>query len=126
MIASANAVGRKDYGYQRSGALIEAGRKYNLAKGTLSCIRNKTTLTEAVIRLAELTNTELEQLESLTYAEARASLHKAREELKTVQKEDGEHRIKWLESLAHDNWMENPIGSFESFLKQMINAAKNL
>ena len=97
-----------------------------MAKGTLSCIRNKTELTDAVIRLAELTDTDQEQLKSQTYTEAQAALHKAREALTQVQKEDGKRRIKWLESIARDNWMEDPIGSFESFLKQMINAAKNL
>ena len=108
MIASANAVGRKDYGYQRSADLIEAGRRLNLFKGILSCIGGKTTWTKAVTRLAELINTNLEEMENLTYAEARTKTHKAREQLTKVQKEDGENRIKWLEGIAHSNFLENP------------------
>ena len=65
-------------------------------------------------------------MENLTYAEARTRTHKAREHLSKVQKEDGENRIKWLEGIAHSNFLENPKGTFDSFLKQMISAAKQM
>ena len=126
MKASANSVRRKDYGYQRSADLIEAGQRLNLFKGILSCIGGKTTWTKAVTRLAELTSTNLEEMENLTYAEARTRTHKAREHLSKVQKEDGENQIKWLEGKAHSNFLENPKGTFDSFLKQMISAAKQM
>ena len=82
MIAAANKIGRKNYGYQRSEDLIDAGRRLNLAKGILSCIRNKMKWTNAVCKLAELTNTDLNESRKLTRHEARAKAHEAREQLK--------------------------------------------
>ena len=48
MIAAANAVGRKDYGYQQSEDLIKAGREINLWKGILSCTRNGMEWTKSI------------------------------------------------------------------------------
>ena len=90
MIAVANAIGRKDYGYQRSKDLIDAGRKVNLSTGILSCLRNKMKWTKAVERLANLTETNINRRKKLTDTEVRDKAHKAREELKKAQEEDGE------------------------------------
>ena len=94
MIAAANAVGRKDYGYPLSEDLINVGQEINLWKGILSCTRNGMEWTKAVEQLANLTNTELGGIEELADAVLRPKAHEAREELKKVQLDDGKRRMK--------------------------------
>ena len=97
MIAGVNAVVRKDYGYQRFGDLINAEREIILWKEILSCTRNGMEWTKSVERLANLTNTELGGIKELAVAVLKSKAHEAREELKKVQLDNEERRMKWLE-----------------------------
>ena len=120
MIAATNAVGRK----QRSEELINARREINLWKGILSCTPNGMKWTKAVEQLATLTNTELDGIEELTDAVLKSKAHEAREELKKVQLNDGERRMKWLKQRAEERFLEDPRTEIQQHLKQMISAAK--
>ena len=124
MIAAANAVGRKDHGYQRSEDFINAGREINLGKGISSCTHNGMEWARAVERLANLTKSELDGIEELIDAVLRSKAHEAREELKKMQLNDGERRIKWLERRAEERFLEDPREEIQQHLRQMISAAK--
>ena len=84
MITAANAVGRKDYGYQCSEDLINTGREINLWKGILLCTHNGMDWTKAVEQITNLTNTELDGIEKLADEVLRLKAHEVREELKQV------------------------------------------
>ena len=53
MLSAANSVGRKNYGYQRSGELITAAYKLCFWRAVLSCKKRKTRYTKRVRELAE-------------------------------------------------------------------------
>jgi hypothetical protein len=68
MRAAAKKAGEKDFGYHRSDALVNAGRKVRRWKSIASCIRSKQGYSDALLRLAELLEYTLPEFSELTHS----------------------------------------------------------
>lgn len=122
--SAANAVGRKNFGHQRSDVLVNAGRKVRLMKSISSCIRNSTgKYSEKVVELAKQLDYDLEPYDTMTIRKARRKVTAAILEKKEVNKNAAEHRAKWLERMAQEIASQKPGSDWEKVLKQMVKAA---
>ena len=124
MICAANLVGRTDFGYQRSDALIQAGRRITFWKAIMRRARGGGGLTDRMIRLAEALGIERDSYEGLSQRQARRKLHQARLDKREIHKRDGEERAKWLEEHAKAQAETDPSADWKAILKRMIAAAR--
>ena len=124
IIAAANSVGRTDFGYQRSPDLVNAGRFYRLWKMISSCKRRKKEYSEQVYRLADELKFKYSEFELLTYKEIRAKVREAAIHKRATQKADSDKRAQWLEKLALEATIDDPLKDWKQILEQMITAAK--
>lgn len=107
--AAAKKSGRRDYGYQRSDRLVDAGRNVRLHKSIASCIRNKLQdYSEHIITLAEELGYDLQPFQSLTLKKARQNVTAAIKQKREIQKAASEHRILWLERMAQEAAAQTP------------------
>ncbi|KAL7547174.1 LOW QUALITY PROTEIN: hypothetical protein ACHAWF_010494 [Thalassiosira exigua] len=93
MIAAANSIGRKNYGYQLSPDLKVAGEDITFWKGVCSCIRRKAPFTARVTKMADLQKMDKAEY-TITYKAARRKLSEARKRRREVIKNEGEERAK--------------------------------
>ena len=122
--AAADSVGRKNFGYQNSPKLAQAGTTVLLWKAILSCVRRKTAFSDRVGKLAQRMSVETEEYSAITHQQARAKLAAARKDKREIQRQDGEERAKWLEEIAQAAQLDQPDKEWEQLLKQMIHAAR--
>ncbi len=122
--AAENSVGRKNFGYQRSSALVNAGAAVLLWKAVFSCINRKTKFTERVRKLAEKLLIPSNEYTNLDHKQARMKMSDARKCKRAVNKNDGEERAKWLEGIAQAAALDKPDRDWQAILKQMIRAAR--
>ncbi|KAL7549686.1 hypothetical protein ACHAWF_012949 [Thalassiosira exigua] len=123
MIAAANSIGRKNYGYQLSPDLKASGEDITFWKGVCSCIRRKAPFTARVTKMADARKMN-EAEYTLTYKAARRKLSEARKRRREIINNEGEERAKWLEELAIAMNVDDPLKSHEDCIKQMANAAR--
>ena len=122
--AAANAVGRKNFGYQRSPELIRAGKQVTFWRAVHSCKRRKAPYTIRVITLAGELGIGSETYHHLTAKESRTRVSIAWKHKRGIEKQDGEHRAKWLEDLAQEAALLKPGSEWEKVLAQMINVSR--
>ena len=121
--AAARSTGRKDFGYQRSPALVEAGQKIILHKAIQSCLYRKVEYSDKAIDLATRLNVEIPKRENLTKKIARKNVTDAILAKKEVAKRDGEIRTEWLTELAEEKAREKDTKA-EDELKKMISVSR--
>ncbi|KAL3789713.1 hypothetical protein ACHAWO_001061 [Cyclotella atomus] len=124
MRAAAKLAGRKDFGYQRSDILVNAGRRVRMMKTIASCVRNKMGYSDKVRRLAELLEFDLPDYDGLTYWRTRKMVTEAVVAKRDVQRMAAEHRAQWLDRMAQEAATLKPGSDWEKILKQMISASK--
>ena len=125
-LSSAESVrGPKDGKYQRSPALVHAGRMCTLWKAILSCITKGTEWTSKVLKHASSTEFSLDGV-SRNKRAAQIELQKAREHYNDAKTKDGDLRAQWLEEQAATIQMNihNVTKNKDSILKGMIACAK--
>ena len=123
IITAASTVSKRDFGYQRSPALVNSAKLVVLWKMVLSCKRRRTEFSERAHTIAGELGIAMESLQ-VTYKEAQQRLKDAIHEKRRVQKEDSEERAKWLEELAMEATLDKPDKDREQVLKEMIAAAR--
>ena len=124
IIDAANSTGKTDFGYQRSPALVQAGRLITFWKAVASGIRRRVTLPERMTRLASHLGIEDDHYQNIPHRIARRKITEARRTKREIHKRDGEERAKWLDEEAKAKATENPTGpDWTVVKKQMIHAA---
>jgi hypothetical protein len=123
ILAAAAAVGRKDFGYQRSPALVHAGLAIRMHKAIKSCITRGFRFNDAIRKLAELLKYNLPEQDSLNLKAAHANLNEAWKEKRSIEREDAEYRANWLEEIAEEVALERGTEAAKE-LKSMIAAAR--
>jgi hypothetical protein len=121
--AAAASVGRKNFGYQQSPALCEAGAAVRMHKAIFSCVRRGTEFTSTVLEIAERIRYKLPSRSEITHKVAQANVSKAWRAKRQIEIEDAEHRADWLEELAAEKAAESG-GTVDKELERMIAAAK--
>lgn len=124
IISAANSVGRKDFGYQCSPDLVTAGMTYRLWKMILSCKRRKKQYSEQIYTLADDLSCKYSAFELLNYKEIRTKLREVRAQKRLIEKADSDKRAQWLEKLAIEATIDEPLKDWKQILEQMISAAK--
>jgi hypothetical protein len=123
---AAKKSGRRDYGYQRSDRLVEAGRNVRLHKSIASCIRNKLQeYSDQIITLEDELGYELQPYQSLTLKKARQNVTAAIKQKREIQKVASEHRVLWLERMAQEVAAQSPGSDWEKILKKMISRSRS-
>jgi hypothetical protein len=124
ILSAAAATGRKDFGYQRSPALINAGLTIRLHKAIRSCILRGFRFNEMIKRLAATLKYCLPNHESISPNEAHANLNEAWKQKREIEREDAEKRACWLEEIAEEKALEKGTEA-DKELKSMIAAARS-
>lgn len=124
MTDAAKGAGRANFGYQRSPKLVSAGQTCVFWKAVLSCKRRNSEYSSRIENLSATLKIPHGSYDSLTYKETRQKLAEASKTKRKLQKEDGEHRAKWLEELAKEAAIDKPDSDWEQILKKMISAAR--
>ena len=125
-LSCANSVRGSVGTYQRSPALVHAGRMCTLWRNISTCIINGTEWTSGVLNFAELTKFPLDSV-TRDKRTAQIETQKAREKYNEAKENDGELRAKWLEEQAEFlkmSTMDNVTKDVESIRKGMIARAK--
>ena len=120
--AAAKNVSRKNFGYQRSQMLTDAGSVYMMWKAAYSCKCRKVPLTNRTMDLAHLTGTSLNYVMKRSIHDTQQEIRLARQHLKEVQRADASNRSQWLEEKAREKAILDSTDT-EKVLKKMIRNA---
>ncbi|KAL7525121.1 hypothetical protein ACHAWF_001221, partial [Thalassiosira exigua] len=124
IIDTANSTGKTDFGYQRSPALVQAGRLITFWKAVASSIRRRITLPKRMTRLASHLGIDPDHYQNIPHCTAPRKITDARRAKREIHKRDGKERAKWLDGEAQAKANENPTGpDWTVVKKQMIHAA---
>jgi hypothetical protein len=121
--AAAASVGRKNFGYQQSPALCDAGAAIRMHKAIFSCVRRGTEFTSKIMELAERIKYTLPDRNSISHKAAQRNVSTAWRAKRQIELEDAEYRASWLEELAAERAAESG-GKPDKELERMIKAAK--
>ena len=113
-------VGRANYGYYQSPALVKAGKNVLVWKVIWSCKKRKQQMSKAVRNQMWVTGQTERSISQLTISEIRIEMRKAVSTLKETQMDARRMRELWLEEMAIKNAMANGDMDAQKVLKTMI------
>ena len=120
--AAAKSVARKNFGYQRSDSLVEAGSSYLMWKSAYSCKCRRTPLNDKVKRLATATQTDILYIQQCTSTQMQREIQIARTHLRHIQKSDTEERARWLEDKAREKAIIDDADTQATLTRMIRNA----
>ena len=98
--AARRTVTRKQHGYARSPALVEAGGTVLFWRSVLSSKRHMMPITGKATRLGERNDIPLDKANDMTLGQTHKAVQAAWSSLRECQQQAGELRAKWLENSA--------------------------
>ncbi|KAL3762213.1 hypothetical protein ACHAWU_004751 [Discostella pseudostelligera] len=123
---AANKVGKRKFGYMRSGALTEAGRRFNVYRMLLGCKIRRAPATPALSRLCTSLNLDAnETLLTHSARDLRREVRARRQELWECQKKGEDLRQSWLATIAQDRTRALGDPDWERKLQQMKRKARD-
>ena len=122
--AAARKVGRKKFGYMRSGPLTMKGRMLLLFKNMLDCKRRRAQLTPKLVRQCAALGVEQQVFHSSSLKDLRVLVRQHHEELWECQKNGESLRHEWLQGIAKDRARAAGDADWEPKLRNMIRSAK--
>jgi hypothetical protein len=123
--AAASSVAKYDQGYQRSPALVDAGRTISFWRFIMQCIRSNIPYTQRIHNLAQYLEIEPNEYENVSMAFARKQLYITQQNQRDAIQSDSSNRQKWLEALADEIALDNPNTTKEAALRQMISVSSS-
>ena len=122
--AASKTVGRKKFGYMRSGELTTKGSMLLLYKNMLDCKQRQAPITPKILRQCAALEVDRVIFDTSSIKDLRIEVRQRHEELWRCQKNGETLRLEWLQSIAQDRARAAGDPDWEPKLRKMIRTTK--